>query len=205
MPTHNGEDKALERLLGNVSPGFYMDVGANDPLTSSNGHPFYMRGWRGIDVEPIPHLAAKLRAIHPGNRVFQCAAGAENGRVNLLVPENLELSTVSRGIAEIHIANGFGQFTPLDVETRTLDSILAECCVDGPIAFVSIDVEGAEGAVLAGFDLTKYRPQVLLLEATVPNTRVPCWDGWEYLVLDRGYRLALFDGYNRFYTRLEAP
>jgi len=200
MPAHLGEDKVLLRLLGECSNGFYIDVGANDPLTSSNTHSFYLKGWRGIDIEPIPELAAKLRAEHSENIVLECAVGAVGCRATLYKPQNLELSTLRADIATGHIKQGFGGFEPVDVEVRTLDSILAEFA-SRPIDFISMDVEGSEAWALAGLDLRAWQPRVLLIEATLPNTRIPAWDQWEPGVLASGYELAEFDGYNRFYTR----
>ena len=36
--------------------GFYIDVGANHPRIDSVTLAFYERGWRGINIEPLPHL-----------------------------------------------------------------------------------------------------------------------------------------------------
>ena len=34
--------------------GFYVDIGAYHPKRYSNTHHFYIRGWRGINVDPTP-------------------------------------------------------------------------------------------------------------------------------------------------------
>jgi hypothetical protein len=36
-----------------VQQGFYVDVGANEPVCHSITKAFYERGWRGIDIEPV--------------------------------------------------------------------------------------------------------------------------------------------------------
>src|SRR4051794_30970263 len=110
MPTHHGEEKALAQILRNRRPGFYVDVGANDPYTTSNTHPFYLQGWRGVDVEPIPVLAERLRTAHPENDVWECVVGKEMGCVSLLIPEDermFELATLDPGIAVRHAHSGF--------------------------------------------------------------------------------------------------
>lgn len=204
MPTHLGEEKVLERLLGPCESGFYLDVGANDPHTSSNTHSFYLRGWRGIDIEPIPELAQRLRIAHPENQVVECAVGAVCGRATLLRPREFstsELSTLIPFIAEMHRADGFGDFEGIEVQVRTLADVLTESRYRGPIDFMSLDVEGCEAEALVGLDLSMHRPRVMVIEATVPNTKTPCWDGWEPYVLSHGYDFAEFDGCNRFYVR----
>lgn len=49
----NYEDVMLHRALKGVEKGFYIDVGANDPVQYSVTKAFYERGWRGINIEPI--------------------------------------------------------------------------------------------------------------------------------------------------------
>ena len=50
----NNEDVLLWRALGHVRDGFYIDVGANDPVEHSVTKAFYDAGWRGISIEPLP-------------------------------------------------------------------------------------------------------------------------------------------------------
>jgi hypothetical protein len=50
----HGEDRSLAGLLGRRRRGFYIDVGAWDPVQDSVTKHFYDRGWRGINVEPHP-------------------------------------------------------------------------------------------------------------------------------------------------------
>ena len=52
----NFEDVILWRALHDVTPGFYIDIGANSPTIDSVTKAFYERGWRGINVEPPLHF-----------------------------------------------------------------------------------------------------------------------------------------------------
>jgi hypothetical protein len=61
----NGEDIVLYRAFGQQSEGFYIDIGANDPDTCSVTRLFSEAGWRGINVEPVPALAERLRTVRP--------------------------------------------------------------------------------------------------------------------------------------------
>ena len=56
----NQEDVVLQIALADVDNGFYIDVGAFDPVTDSVTYVFYKRGWHGINVEPQPHYFKKL-------------------------------------------------------------------------------------------------------------------------------------------------
>ena len=45
-----------------------------------------------------------------------------------------------------------------------------------------------------------YRPWVLVIESTLPNTAVESFEEWEHGVSAAGYSFACFDGLNRFYV-----
>ena len=56
--------------------------------------------------------------------------------------------------------------------------------------------------MLASADWERHRPRVVLVEAVDGDGR-PTHEAWEPALLGAGYRLALFDGLNRFYCRDE--
>src|SRR6516164_8178504 len=57
----NFEDVMLARLFkSRVAPGFYIDVGAMDPLEGSVTRYFYDLGWCGINIEPDRRFYDKL-------------------------------------------------------------------------------------------------------------------------------------------------
>src|SRR5690606_10575317 len=66
-------------------------------------------------------------------------------------------------------------------------------------------VEGFEGEVLRGMDFKRWRPWVLVIEATLPNSRATNHETWEHLVTSQGYAYAWFDGLNRYYVAAEHP
>ena len=57
------------------------------------------------------------------------------------------------------------------VPVRTLDSILAEVGF-ARVDFLSVDVEGAELAVLRGLSIERYRPRLILIEDDVPSQSI---------------------------------
>jgi hypothetical protein len=71
------------------------------------------------------------------------------------------------------------------------------------IDFLKIDVEGAEPDVIAGLDLARHRPRVILVEAINPNNPDAAVDSWEPALLAAAYRFVYFDNLNRFYVASE--
>jgi len=114
-----------------------------------------------------------------------------------VVGAGVGLSTAYPELAEQHRAAGWA-ISETTVPVITLAAICAEH-VSGPINFLKVDVEGAERAALEGADFTRYRPWIILVEATRPNSQTPSHVEWEDLLTDAGYRMVYFDGLNRFY------
>ncbi|MCR6491762.1 FkbM family methyltransferase [Cellulomonas sp. P24] len=198
----NAEDVVLYRALGDLPTGRYLEIGANDPTEDSISRPFYDRGWAGITVEPVRSLIDAHRRERPRDTQVHAVAGRPGvDHATLHEIPGTGLSTTIDHLRDAHRAAGL---TAMDVDVRslTVDQILEE---QGPgeLHFAVIDTEGAEADVLAGFDLRRWRPWVLVVEATVPNSSTPSHGEWESRVIDSGYRFCLFDGLSRFYVAEE--
>jgi hypothetical protein len=85
-----------------------------------------------------------------------------------------------------------------------MDAVLDEHLREaGDIHFMVVDTAGSERTVLAGVDLRRWRPWVLVVRAAAPNSSQQTPHQWEHLVLDAGYEFCLFDGVSRFYVAAE--
>ena len=198
----NGEDVVLWRALGDLPRGRYVEVGANHPLIDSVSRAFYDRGWSGVCVEPLPTFAGALRAARPRDTVVEAAVlDTEDDTVLLHVIQGTGLSSTVPAIGRQHAEQGW-QVDEVRVPAQRLDDVLAEHD-EGDVHFLLVDTEGAEASVLASLDLRRWRPWVLVVEATAPNSAVPTHEAWEPAVLEAGYELCLFDGLSRFYVAVE--
>ena len=194
----NFEDVILWRALKDVVGGFYLDVGAQDPTIDSISRAFYDRGWRGIHVEPTPYYAARLRAERPDERVIEAAVSTEGGTLMLYQVAGTGLSTARDEFAAQHRQAGH-RVEPIGVATVRLCDLL-ESAPGGIVHWLKIDVEGMERAVIESWGESAVRPWIVVIESTKPNSTELDFEGWEPLVLARGYRFAYFDGLNRFYV-----
>jgi hypothetical protein len=72
-----GEDLILSHLFYqlDIKKPTYLDIGANEPRYISNTYFFYLKGSRGVLIEPNPFLYKKLKSMRPrhcvkhGNRI----------------------------------------------------------------------------------------------------------------------------------------
>jgi FkbM family methyltransferase len=198
----NSEDVLLWRALGHVQNGFYIDVGANDPEEHSVTKAFYDAGWRGISIEPLPSFHQAFLDARPRDVNLAIAAGSSNGELSLYdTPDVRGWASPDQTVAEMHRAHGH-TVEEITVPVRTLASVCEEH-VRGEIHFLKVDVEGFEGEVLRGMDFARWRPWVLVIEATLPGSRETNHASWEQLVTGQRYRFAWFDGLNRYYVAEE--
>lgn len=197
----NFEDVMLWRALHDVKAGFYIDVGANDPLEDSVSKAFYDAGWHGINIEPLPSHYAALAEARPRDINLNCAAGTRTDTLRIWECEVRGWATMDPAVAAAHEADGrYGSWS--EVEVLPLAQI-CERYAPQDIHFLKIDVEGFEQQVLEGMDFRRYRPWIVLSEATRPNSQQESHLQWEPLLLETDYVFAYADGLNRFYVAKE--
>ncbi|MBK8569513.1 MAG: FkbM family methyltransferase [Nitrosomonadales bacterium] len=199
----NFEDVMLWRALRHVENGVYIDVGAQHPVTDSVSLAFYEHGWRGVHVEPNSHYAQMLRESRPDRTVIQAAVCGKGAVLTFYEIADTGLSTCDPEIAKRHRAAGFA-VRETTVPSMTLANVF-ELCADHEIHWLKIDVEGLEEQVLQGWQPSKARPWIVVVESTLPLTQIESHDQWENLIIDLDYKFIYFDGLNRYYIAKNHP
>lgn len=194
----NAEDVMLWRVLRNVAEGFYIDVGANDPVEDSVTKAFYDRGWHGINIEPVPRHYHDLVEQRPNDINLHLVAAAQPGSFTLFEIETMRgWGTLDPAMAEQYRQQGY-----VVAEISVMGRTLAEICqehVRGEVHFLKIDVEGAEEQVLRGMNFRRWRPWIVIAEAKQPTGQGLITAAWESLLLEQGYAAIYCDGINTFY------
>ena len=172
-------DPELGTTLRTVLPkvGYYVDVGAHDGRSSSNTYGLESDGWSGILVEPILSKYFRIRQLRSleTNKIFHAACVPQDytsGSVQMTYADLMSFSEELSIVNQESWTEGSKQFLNSHEDivktyapARTLNSILDEANAPRHIDFLSIDVEGAEKAVLDGLDLQKYSFSVICVEA----------------------------------------
>jgi FkbM family methyltransferase len=198
------EDLYLLSCFDGRRDGFYIDIGSGHPVYDNSSLLFYLKGWRGITVEPNPSLSRLTRAVRRRDRHIEASVGAVRGEGTFyLVNDYHGLSTM----IESHAHSALSQFgktsEAFSVPVTTLRAV-CEQHAPASFEFLKVDVEGAEQDVLLHGDWLRFRPRVVVVEALAPYTLAPAWNAWEPFLARYGYRYAWFDSLNRYYLAEEA-
>ncbi|MDX2132796.1 MAG: FkbM family methyltransferase [Planctomycetota bacterium] len=198
-----GEDITSWELLGKPLSGFFIEVGAFDGVSYSTTYALEAMGWTGLLVEPTPARAEACRANRPHSRVVHSALAGPTAPAeatfHVLEDEYGGMLSYAEGLSQghhveqVHAANV--RKVSVRVPVTTLDRLLEGH--NRPIDLVTIDVEGAELELLAGFDLARWRPRLMLIEdSTFGNN--PALDA---LVARGSYQVVGWVESSRVYAR----
>ncbi|HSW81404.1 MAG TPA: FkbM family methyltransferase [Candidatus Saccharimonas sp.] len=198
----NREDVILDTFFKDVTKGTYVDIGANDPVHDSVTKHFYLKGWRGINVEPIASLCERITQDRPGDTNVCVGIADKPGELPLRQYANSGLSTFSAELQRKHSKapqEKTAAFTDVKVPVITLKELFTKYPLKH-IHFMKIDVEGFEYEVIAGNDWQKIRPEMLCIEA---NHDVQGKD-WQAILLKNKYEKVWNDGLNDYYLAKES-
>lgn len=199
-----GEDLFLWNLFEGKLDGFYIEVGGFDGYNLSVSYAFDAAGWEGLLVEPVPPNYEKCKARRPHAHVVNAALSRpgsaptatfchvldEYGGALSYLPE-------SGGNAPVVKPGAFAE-VKYQVPVRTMDSVLEGLgarVTERGIDFVSIDVEGHEPELLAGFNLERWKPRVVLMEDNSKGDDLTMQREMER----RGYRPVFVLAFDVFY------
>jgi FkbM family methyltransferase len=209
----NFEDLYLYRLFSGVDKGFYIDVGAWHPTLDNVTAIFYEQGWRGINIEPVKEIYAILQEQRSEdiNLCLAVVGSSDTSSVPMLVIGDNPCETgqhcVNNSLPgdQVSVPEGTPPISTRLVSASTLREIINKYAMLQPISFLKIDIEGYEYQALLGLDLPSLRdesrPQVIVLEATLPDTRLssPCRPKCRTILEENDYRYLFFDGLNDYY------
>jgi FkbM family methyltransferase len=170
-----GEDQVVYFILEylNVRKRDYLDVGAWAPILNNNTYLFYRLGYRGVLIEPNVGLCKKLREVRPGDRVLEAGIGVTSIReADYYVMTKSSWNTFSKEEAErqVMVSNGTVAIREvIKVPLLDINQVMADHFKRAP-AFLSVDTQGLELAILKSIDYGRFRPEVICAETLVTGT-----------------------------------
>ncbi len=163
------EELIIRDFFGDRRGGFFVDVGAGP--YKANSTTYFLEshlGWTGIAVDARSSYAADYARYRKGTRFFAFFVSDESD-------ENIDFYVTRKNdglssTADKKWAARDGAYDRTVVPTITLDDLLGRAGITS-IDFLSMDVELAEPAALAGFDIERFRPALVCVEIHEPVRR----------------------------------
>ena len=190
--SQEGEDLILKRIFEGQKSGVFVDVGAHHPKRFSNTFVFYLKGWRGINIDAMPGSMKAFNKIRPEDINIECPISDKEEELIYYIFNEPALNTLSQFEAEKKNGlNGFKIIEKKKLFTNTLSNILSQNLKNKQqIDFLSIDVEGFDLNVLKSNDWSKYKPKVILVEDLTCDLETIFEKGSVKIYLQlRGYKL----------------
>lgn len=178
----DGLDTRLAEIV-QKERGFYIELGANDGVTQSNTLKLELfKGWKGVLIEPVPRVFARLKKNRSRQRnhleMAACVSFdfdkdyVEIAFSNLMsTPLNIDsdiddpLAHAGSGTIFLEGLDKQEALTVLRLPSSTLTAVLDRARAPRSIDLLSLDVEGGELDVLKGIDFDRYRINWMLIES----------------------------------------
>lgn len=170
----SGEDCIVKMVLNHYFKKEkinYLDIGAHHSRVLSNTYYFYLRGNRGVLVEPNPKLFEEIKKNRKQDICLNCGIGlaAHSQKADFYVMEESSVSTFSKEDAELKISQNNDKLIEiLKIDMIDINVILNDYFKNG-LDFLSIDVEGLDLNILKSIDWKTHRPTVICVETLNPS------------------------------------
>ena len=79
----NGVDLIIEYLFKKHSNGFYIDIGAQHPISNNNTYLLYKKGWSGINIDLDKSNIDLFNISRPNDLNINCALSDKEGEADL--------------------------------------------------------------------------------------------------------------------------
>ena len=159
-----GEDHFLRIMLFPESHGTFVDVGSHHPIEGSNTFGLYMRGWRGLTIDPNPAFAPLFKRLRPDDTHLVEGVSAAPASMQYFEFEPSVLNTLSAERSEQLKTFGYTPTGTQEVICRPLASMLDDKLHGRHIDFLSVDCESYDLVALQSLDIQRHRPTVILIE-----------------------------------------
>ena len=164
------EELIIRHFFRDKRDGFFVDIGCYHWKKISTT--YYLEkhlNWSGIGVDAMEHLGTGWKKNRPRSRFFAYAVTDESDETITFYQSRVGLGSVElESIREWQ--RDHPRFDPevVEVPTITMNDLLDRAGVE-KIDFLSMDINGGEKAALAGFDIERFRPDLVHIEVNPRN------------------------------------
>tara|TARA_B110000238_G_C16132087_1_gene441940 strand:- start:2450 stop:3196 length:747 start_codon:yes stop_codon:yes gene_type:complete len=154
-----GLDMLADDFFKKKNDGVFIDIGCHHPFLNNNTYRLYKRGWVGINIDLDFNTIDLFNFFRKKDLNIQAAVSDKEEERNLFFFHNRS------AVNTLSIESGSNAKEIKKINTKSLNSIIENSIFKNKkINLISIDVEGFEMNVLNGFDINKYKPDLVILE-----------------------------------------
>lgn len=202
------EELIIRHFFEDRRDGFFLDVGSYHWRDFSTT--YYLEehlGWSGIAIDAQPQLAAGYTKNRPRTRFFSYIVTDHSGTQETLFLAGPISSTVEKHLVDLAEESGDEaavakaeslELGGIQIPTITLNELLDANDVT-KVDFLSMDIEQGEPAALAGFDIERFEPELVCIEAFGP-VRAEIEGYFERHGYERINKYLAFDELNWYYA-----
>ncbi|MCC6710912.1 MAG: FkbM family methyltransferase [Candidatus Pacebacteria bacterium] len=192
------EDLILENIFINKGNGFYVDIGANHPFRFSNTYSLYLKGWRGINIEPNPDLVKLFDIFRKRDINIQMGISDKSELLYYYQFDDSALNNFSeKKTNEILKNTKYKLIKKSKIELKKLDYILEKYLPVNKIDFISIDAETMDLKVLKSNDWKRFSPEYILIEKLSKSNEI------DNFLTNRGYSVYCKMNKTNFYKKIK--
>ncbi len=190
------EELIIRHFFEDREGGVFVDVGCYHWKQFSTT--YYLEahlGWSGVGIDALPWLRTGYEKNRKATRFFNYIVSDASGGKQTLFAAG-PISSTDEEWAERWLPGQ--ERPPIEVETITLDDLLDQARVT-KIDFLSMDIEGSEATALRGFDVERFRPDLVCIEVAQANRDFVA----KYFArhgYDRLEKYEPYDSVNRYYA-----
>jgi FkbM family methyltransferase len=186
------QDLLVLSLTGEKRGGFFVEFGAADGMFLSNTYLLETKyGWDGILAEPSKVWHEKLSENRRCKIDRRCVWTASGEMLKFSESTLNDISTISVFKASDSLDRS--DSIEYDVETISLNDLLAAHNPPKDFEYLSIDTEGSELTILRSLDFSKWKPRIV----TVEHNYTPAREEIRSLLTSHGYT-RIFDNLSRW-------
>jgi FkbM family methyltransferase len=179
--SQNNQD-ILALWVNKNRPGYFVEFGATDGVSSSNTLLLEEKGWDGIVAEPSDVFHESIFKNRKCHIDTSCVSNTTGDTVVFYEVGNSGLSSMAKYANNDHWAGARAEHVEKEVTTITLKDLLDKYDAPKNIDYLSIDTEGAEFDILSAYDFSRNFKLI-----TVEHNHTPMKDQINELLNDKGY------------------
>jgi hypothetical protein len=166
--SRHAEELVIRDFFQERKNGFFVDIGASDYKQENNT--YYLEkhlGWRGVAVDAQANFAVGYERDRPATTFVAAFVGnRDDETVPFFIVHSDPFNRQSTGNQKSALENKHDH-SKINVVSIKINTLLDKLDIE-KIDFLSMDIELSEPKALAGFDINRFKPELVCIEAHQP-------------------------------------